>query len=65
MRTGQQSGVVRDDIDAFLIPFIIKGTIDYWIQKEKLVQELTADGENQEGSLDERLIDALIKIFMK
>ena len=65
MRAGQQSGVVRDDIDAFLMPFIIKGTIDFWIQKEKLVQELTADGENQEGGLDGRLIDALIKIFMK
>lgn len=65
MRAGQQSGVVRDDIDAFLMPFIIKGTIDYWIQKEKLVQELTADGENQEGGLDERLIDALIKLFLK
>ena len=65
MRAGQQSGVVRDDIDAFLMPFIIKGTIDYWIQKEKLVHEMTADGENQEGGLDERLIDALIKLFLK
>ena len=65
MRDGQQAGVVRDDIDAFLMPFIIKGTIDFWIQKEKLVQELTADGENQEGGSDESLIDALIKLFMK
>ena len=65
MRAGQQSSVVRDDIDAFLMPFIIKGTIDYWIQKEKLVHEMTADGENQEGGLDERLIDALIKLFLK
>ena len=65
MRAGQQSGVVRDDIDAFLMPFIIKGTIDYWIQKDKLVHEMMADGENQEGGLDESLIDALIKLFMK
>jgi len=65
MRTGQQSGLVRDDIDAFLMPFIIKGTIDYWIQKEKLIQELTANEENQEGGLDDRLIDALTRLFLK
>ena len=65
MRTGQQSGLVRDDIDAFLMPFIIKGTIDYWIQKEKLIQELTANEKNQEGDLDDRLIDALTRLFLK
>lgn len=65
MRTGQQSGLVRDDIDAFLMPFIIKGTIDYWIQKEKLIQKLIADEKDQEGGLDDRLIDALTKLFLK
>jgi AcrR family transcriptional regulator len=65
MRAGQQSGVVRDDIDAFLMPFIIRGTIDYWIQKDKLVQELTDNGENQEGGSDDSLIDALTQLFTK
>ena len=65
MRTGQQSGLVRDDIDAFLMPFIIKGTIDYWIQKEQLIEKLTEDDKNQEGGLDELLIDALTKLFLK
>ncbi|RPJ63676.1 MAG: TetR/AcrR family transcriptional regulator [Dehalococcoidia bacterium] len=65
MRDGQQSGVVREDIDAFLMPFIIRGTIDYWIQKEKLVQELIDNGENQEGGPDDRLIDALTQLFTK
>jgi TetR/AcrR family transcriptional regulator len=65
MRAGQQSGLVREDIDAFLMPFIIKGAIDHWIQKEKLVQELTADEENREGDSDERLIDALTRLFLK
>lgn len=65
MRTGQQSGLVRDDIDAFLMPFIIKGTIDYWIQKEKFIQELSANEKNQEGDLDDRLIDALTRLFLK
>lgn len=65
MRTGQQSGLVREDIDAFLMPFIIKGTIDYWIQKEKFIQELSANEKNQEGDLDDRLIDALTRLFLK
>jgi TetR/AcrR family transcriptional regulator len=65
MRAGQQSGLVRDDIDAFLMPFIIKGTIDYWIQKEKFIQKLTADEIKQEGGMDDRLIDALTRLFLK
>ena len=65
MRAGQQSGLVRDDIDAFLMPFIIKGTIDYWIQKEQLIEKLTEDDKNQEAGLDDRLIDALTRLFLK
>ena len=65
MRIGQQSGLVRDDIDAFLMPFIIKGAIDYWIQKANLIHELTADEQNQGGDLDDRLIDALTRLFLK
>jgi TetR/AcrR family transcriptional regulator len=65
MRNGQQSGLVRDDIDAFVMPFIIKGAIDYWIQKEEMIQKLTADEQNQEGGLDDRLIDALTRLFLK
>lgn len=65
MRSGQQSGDVREDIDAFLMPFIIKGTIDYWILKEKLIQKMAADEEIQEGGLDDRLIDALTRLFLK
>lgn len=65
MRDGQQSGLVRDDIEPFLMPFIIKGTIDFWIQKKKQIQELTEIGEDQEGELDEILINALTKLFLK
>jgi TetR/AcrR family transcriptional regulator len=65
MRNGQQSGLVREDIDASIMPFIIKGTIDYWIQKEKLVQELIASEENKRRESDERLIDALTRLFLK
>lgn len=65
MRSGQRSGSVRDDIEAFLMPFIIKGSIDYWIQKEKSVQKLQGHDAVPEGNLDERLIDALVKLFLK
>ena len=65
MRTGQGSGLVREDIDAFLMPFIIKGTIEYWIRKESLIQALTASGEDQARGSDERLIEALARLFSK
>jgi TetR/AcrR family transcriptional regulator len=65
MQAGQKSGLVREDIDPFLTPFIIRGTIDYWIRKEKLVQELAADGEDPERGSDDHLIDALVRLFMK
>lgn len=68
MRAGQKSGLVREDIDAFVMPFIIRGTIDYWIRKEGLIQALRTNSKNEEASLelsDERLIDALTKVFLK
>jgi TetR/AcrR family transcriptional regulator len=65
MRSGQQSGLIREDIDAFMMPFIIKGAIDYWILKEKLIQKLTTNGENKKTGSDKRFIDALVKLFLK
>jgi len=65
MRAGQQSGLVREDMDAFLMPFIIRGTIDYWIRKERLIQELNMSDEDRLGELEQRLIEALSKIFLK
>jgi len=65
MRIGQRSGIVRDDIDSFLMPFIIKGTIDYWMQKRRLIHKLAADGKYQHAGVDESLINALIKLFTK
>jgi len=65
MRVGQQSGVVRDDIDAFLMPFIIKGTIDYWIQKRKLINKLITNSKYHYEGDDDSLINALAKLFSK
>ena len=65
MRAGQQSGLVREDIDASPMPFIVKGTIDYWIRKDKLIRNLVAKGEDQKMISDDSLIDALTKLFLK
>ena len=65
MRDGQANGMVREDIDAFLMPFIIKGTIEYWIRKDKLLRGLLKNEKEQKGDLDDQLMDALTRLFMK
>lgn len=64
MRAGQGTGLVREDIDAALMPFIIRGTIDYWIRKEALRKEMASEMENTAGATDEDLIDALVKLML-
>jgi TetR/AcrR family transcriptional regulator len=65
MRLGQESGLVRDDIDAFLMPFIVRGTIDYWIRKEVLREELSVDTSDTKRVTDKELVEALVKLFRK
>jgi len=65
MRLGQQNGLVREDIDPFVMPFIIKGAIDHWIMKENLIRDLAAAGEPAGSGADERLIEALSVLFLK
>ena len=65
MRAGQASGLVRDDIDAFLMPFIVRGTIDYWIRSEALREDMSSEEGDTDGASDEALVDALVKLFLK
>ena len=65
MRAGQASGFVRDDIDAFLMPFIVRGTIDYWIRSEALRDELSTEAGDAGGASDEELVDALVRLLLK
>lgn len=65
MRAGQEAGLARDDIDAFLAPFIVKGAIDYWIRVEGLRNELSTGAENAAGASDDDLVDALVKLLLK
>ena len=64
MSAGQETGLIRDDIDAFLMPFIIRGTIDYWIRKEALRNEMTTELQNNDGVSDEDLVDALVRLML-
>lgn len=63
MRAGQEAGLIRDDVDAFVIPFIIKGTIEYWIRKQNLIREL--DQNDDLETPQEKLMEALGKLFLK
>jgi len=65
MRAGQQSGQVREDIDPLLMPFIIRGAIEYWVRKEELVRELARSGGDPQAGSDDRLVEALTKLFLK
>lgn len=64
MRAGQGTGLVREDIDAALMPFIIRGTIDYWIRKEAMRKEMASEMEKTTEATDEDLIDALVKLML-
>jgi len=65
MRVGQEDGLVRDDVKAFVLPFIIRGAIDYWIRGESLRGELYAETQNDNELSDEDLVDALVKLMLK
>lgn len=62
MQSGQSEGLVRDDLKAAILPFIIRGTIDYWIRSETLRQALDPD---LVGDLsDEDLVETLLRIVL-
>ena len=65
MRVGQEDGLVRDDVKAFVLPFIIRGAIDYWIRRESLRGELYAETQSDIELSDEDLIDALVQLMLK
>jgi AcrR family transcriptional regulator len=63
MRSGQQAGLVRDDIDAFLMPFIVRGAIDYWVRSESLRRALVSGTRGARAS-DKDLVDALMNLML-
>lgn len=65
MRTGQEDGLVRDDVQAFVLPFIIRGAIDAWIRAEGLREELSGGEQMDKNISDEDLVDTLVKLMIK
>ena len=65
MRAGQEAGLVRDDIDAFMFPFVVRGTIEDWIRRESLRGEIFEETQNNNEITDEDLVDALVKLMLK
>jgi len=65
MRKGQEAGLVRDDVKAFIMPFIIRGAIDYWIRKEAFRENLNGDPGTEMEISDNDLVDALVKLMLK
>ncbi len=65
MRTGQEEDLVNDDVKAFILPFIIRGAIDYWIRGESLREELLAEDQQEEEISDKDFIEVLVKLILK
>ena len=65
MQLGQESGLVRDDVTVYVLPFIIRGAIDYWIRKESLLGEIYGETKKETEFSDEKLVDALVKLMLK
>ena len=65
MRVGQENGLVRDDVTVYVLPFIIRGAIDYWIRKESLLGEIYGETKKENEFSDEKLVDALVKLMLK
>jgi len=63
MRMGQETGLVRDDVKAFVLPFIVRGAIDYWIRREPLRGSLCA--EYGDEITDEDLVETLTQLILK
>jgi TetR/AcrR family transcriptional regulator len=65
VETGQEIGLIRDDIDAFATPFIVRGAIEEWIRRDSFREELQADLEVENERSDEDLVQTLVNLLLK
>jgi len=65
MQGGQKDGLVRDDVKAFILPFIIRGALDYWIRGESLREELIAEDQKDNDISDGDFVEVLVKLILK
>jgi AcrR family transcriptional regulator len=64
MQTGQEVGLVRDDVKAFILPFIIRGAIDYWIRRESLRGDLCGEIQREVEITDDDFVETLVKLML-
>jgi hypothetical protein len=64
MRACHETGLVRDDVKAFVLPFIIPRAIDYWIRRESLRGEIYVENEYDDEITDEDLVKTLVKLIL-
>ena len=62
VRQAQEAGLMRADLPADVLPFIVKGAIEYWIQKEELLDEL--NGQESETEREEKLVETLTRLLI-
>jgi TetR/AcrR family transcriptional regulator len=65
MSTGQQGGLIREDVEAFVLPFIIRGAIDYWIRRESLREILWAENQDDKAVSDGEFVNALVRLIFR
>jgi TetR/AcrR family transcriptional regulator len=64
MRSGQEIGLVREDVNAFVLPFVIRGAIDNWIRRESLRGELNEAIPGEGEITDVQFVDALVQLIL-
>ena len=63
VKEGQAAGYLRKDIDARIMPFVIKGAIDFWIQQAPLMKEIAKADPDGPPLDDEALVCALAALM--
>lgn len=65
VKTGQAAGKLRSDINPLIMPFIIKGAIDFWIRKRSLIEYLVEKDRGPKLLNDNDFIAALSALMTK
>ena len=60
----QETGYLRDDLDAIFFPVIVKGAVDYWIRWREMFAKATDVG-NDDSELDKKFFDQMIRLLKK
>jgi AcrR family transcriptional regulator len=62
IKAGQESGVLRKDIDTYVMMCMVRGATDFWLLKGETMKQVLGLDENRE--LDDVLVDQLFQTFV-